>query len=205
MKRPVTDFKNLDSAQLIQYAEEIVKKMGEHDEIFETPVPALSEVSEGISKFRKAVAEAAFNDRQAIAVRNEIRKELEFMISDLAKYVDTIARGNETIVLSSGFIPSKTFDFGSKPNPKAHNLRVEPAGLGTMSIVAKVQPWERARYYQFEYRKKGVDMEWERVLSTRSVLEFQGLEAFQEYEFRATYLSKDTNPNYSDVISTFAL
>lgn len=205
MKRPVTDFRNLDSAQLIQYAEEIVKKMGEHDAIFVTPIPTLSLVSQAIGEFRIAVAEAAFNDRQAISVRREKRIELEFLISDLAKYVDTIARGNETVILSSGFIPSKTSDYGNKPNPKAHNLRAEPAGLGTTRIVVRVQPWKNARYYQFEFRKKGIDMEWEKVLSTKSVLELHGLEAFQEYEFRATYLGKDTTPNYSDVISTFAL
>lgn len=205
MKRPVTDFRNLDSAQLIQYAEEIVKKMGEHDTIFASPVPTLAVVSDAITDFREAVVDAALNDRRAISIRNEVRKELEFLISELAKYVDTIARGNETIVLSSGFMPSKTSDYGSKPNPKAHNLQVKPVGLGTMKIVANVEPWRRARYYQFEFRKKGIDMEWEKVLSTKSILEFHGLEAFQEYEFRATYLGKDTNPNYSDVISTFAL
>lgn len=205
MRRPTTDFKNLDSAQLIQYGEEIVKKMEEHDSIFVTPVPALTELSSGISDFRKAVAEAAFNDRLAISVRKEKRAELEYIITELSKYVDTAAKGNEAIIMSAGFVPSKVPIFSNESNPKAVNLRAEPTGLGTMGVLAKVEPWKKARYYQFEFRIKGMPTDWEKILSTKSVLEINNLEVFQEYEFRVTYLGKDTRPNYSDVVSTFAL
>lgn len=205
MRKPTTDFKNLDSAQLIQFGEEIVKKMEEHDTIFVTPIPSLTAISAAIVDFRKAVANAAFNDRQAISVRKESRTELEYLINELAKYVDTMARGNATIILSAGFVPSKVPTFGDESNPKALNLRVEPAGLGSMRVIAKVQPWKKARYYQFEFRRKGVETDWEKILSTKSVLEINNLEGFQEYEFRVSYLGKDTVPNYSDVISTFAL
>lgn len=205
MRKPTTDFKNLDSAQLIQFGEEIVKKMEEHDTVFVTPIPALTAISAGIVDFRKAVANAAFNDRQAISARRESRAELEYLINELAKYVDTMARGNPTTILSAGFVPSKEADYSMDLNPKAINLRVEPAGLGTMRVVAKVEPWKKARYYQFEFRKKGSESDWEKVLSTKAVLEISNLVAFEEYEFRVTYLGRDTNPNYSDVISTFAL
>lgn len=205
MRKPTTDFKNLDSAQLIQFAEEIVKKMEENNALFATPVPPLTDVSAMILDFRKAVAEAAFGDRQLIAFRKEKRAELEFMVTEVSKYVDTTARGNETIILSAGFTPSKAPDFSLGDNPKAENLRVEPVGLGTYRVVAKVAPWSKARYYQFEYRKKGVETDWEKILSTKSTLEINNLESFHEYEFRATYLGKNTTPNYSDVISTFAL
>lgn len=205
MRKPTTDFKNLDSAQLIQFGEEIVKKMEEHDTIFVTPIPSLTAISAAIVDFRKAVANAAFNDRQAISARKESRAELEYLINELAKYVDTVARGNATTILSAGFVPSKEATYSNDPNPKAINLRVEPAGLGTMRVVAKVEPWKKARYYQFEFRKKGADVEWQKILSTKAVLEINNLVAFDEYEFRATYLSRDTNPNYSDVISTYAL
>lgn len=205
MRKPTTDFKNLDSAQLIQFGEEIVKKMEEHDTIFVTPIPSLTAISAAIVDFRKSVANAAFNDRQAISIRKESRAELEYLINELAKYVDTMARGNATIILSAGFVPSKEATYAIDPNPKAMNLRVEPVGLGTTRVIAKVEPWKKARYYQFEYRKKGSSAEWEKILSTKAVLEINNLVAFEEYEFRATYLSRDTTPNYSDVISTFAL
>ncbi|NGM60764.1 hypothetical protein G5B30_02420 [Sphingobacterium sp. SGG-5] len=205
MRRPTTQFKNLDAAQLIQFAEDIAENIATNSDIFETPTPDLATLTAAITVFRNSVTAALFNDRLAISARNEKRAELENVIYELSKYVDTIAKGNETLILSAGFTPSKEPVFDTERNPKANHLRVEPDGLGTLRVQAKVTPWKKARYYQFEYRKKGVDTAWERILSTKAVLEIDNLEAFQEYEFRVTYLGRDTVPNYSDVISTFAL
>ena len=52
---------------------------------------------------------------------------------------------------------------------------------------------------------KEAGAEWNTVLSPTATLDIENLEAFQEYEFRASYLGKSTTPNYSDVVSTFAL
>ncbi len=205
MKKPTTNFRELDAAQLIQFAEEIVTKMGQHDDIFVTPTPALATLSAITQTYRESAAEAAFNDRRAISFRNEQRKELEYVISELAKYVDTVARGNETTILSAGFIPSKDRVLDNSWNPKADHLQVFPVGLGTSRIKIRVAPWKKARYYQYEYRKKGVDEPWSRLLSTKSIAIVENMEPFQEYEFRATYLGKDINPNYSDIVSTYAL
>ncbi|SFS94086.1 hypothetical protein [Sphingobacterium wenxiniae] len=205
MKKPTTNFNNLDAAKLIQYAEEIIAKMGENNEIFATPTPSLTALEAAVLVYRNSVTEASFNDRRAISFRNEKRKELEFLINELSKYVDTIARGNNTIILSAGFLPSKDPTPGDDWNPKAQQLEVEPQGLGTSRIKAKVKPWKQARYYQFEFKKKNTELPWQKVLSTRSVVEIPNLETFQEYEFRVTYLGKSTEPNYSEVVSTFAL
>ncbi len=205
MKKPTTPFKDLDAAQLIQFAEDIAEHIATNSGIFETPTPSLATLTTATTVFRNSVTAALFNDRLAISTRNEKRAELENVIYELGKYVDTIAKGNGTIILSAGFAPSKDPVFDTERNPKAAYLRVEPEGLGTLRVQAKAAPWKKARYYQFEHRKKGVDTEWKSILSTKSVVEIGNLEAFQEYEFRVTYLGRDTVPNYSDVISTFAL
>jgi len=205
MKKPTTRFRDLDATQLLQFAEEICHKIGEHRTLFVTPTPDLSTLSAATAVFRDAVTEAAFRDRRAISFRNDQRKELETVISDLAKYVDIVARGNETIILSAGFQPTKDRRPGSRFNPKAEKLEAAPRGLGTSQVRVKVAPWEKARYYQFEYRKKEAGAEWNRLLSSRSVAYIGNLDPFQEYEFRVTYLGKDTTPNYSDVVATYAL
>lgn len=205
MKKPTLNFRNMDSAQLLQFATEIHEKMAEHNDIFETPAPDLETLDTATTAYRDAVTEAAFGDRRAISFRNDKREELETVIRDLAKYVDIIARGDQTVILSAGFLPTKDPSPDNGVNPKAEGFEVEPSGLGTLQVTAKVAPWKKARYYQFEYRKKEAGAEWNRVLSPISTLDIDNLEAFQEYEFRASYLGKSTTPNYSDVLSTFAL
>jgi len=205
MKKPTMNFKNLDAAQLLQFAEEIHNKMTDNSDIFATPSPELATLATATAAYRDAVTEAAFNDRRAISFRNEKRGELETVISDLAKYVEITARGNQTVILSAGFLPTKDPSPDSGVNPKVERLAVQPHGLGSLKVAAKVAPWEKARYYQFEYRKKEAGAESNAVLSPTSTLDIENLEAFQEYEFRASYLGKSTTPNYSDVVSTFAL
>lgn len=199
------NFKNLDAAQLLQFAEEIHNKMTLNSDIFATPTPELATLAAATTAYRDAVTEAAFNDRRAISFRNDMRSELETVISDLAKYVEITARGNQTVILSAGFLPTKDPSADNGVNPKAEKLSVQPRGLGTLTVAAKVAPWEKARYYQFEYRKKLAGAEWNAVLSPTATLDIENLEAFQEYEFRASYLGKSTTPVYSDVVSTFAL
>src|SRR5690606_13988991 len=198
-KKPTLNFKNLDAAQLLQFAEEIQNKMTENSDIFATPTPDLATLATATTAYRDAVTEAAFGDRRAIAFRNDKREELETVISDLAKYVDTTARGNQTVILSAGFLPTKDPSPDNGLNPKAERFEVAPSGLGTLQVTASVAPWKKARYYQFEYRKKEAGAEWNRVLSPTSTLDIGNLEAFQEYEFRASYLGKSTAPVYSDV------
>jgi len=205
MKKPTLNFKNLDAAQLLQFAEEIHDKMEANSDLFATPSPDLATLAAATAAYRDAVTEAAFNDRRAISFRNDKRAELETVIADLAKYVDITARGNATVILSAGFRPTKDPSPDNGVNPKAAQLAVEPGGLGTLRVTASVAPWQKARYYQFEYRKKEAGAEWNQVLSPTATLDIENLEAFQEYEFRASYLGKSTTPNYSDVVSTFAL
>src|SRR5690606_29318530 len=116
--------------------------------------------------YRDAVTEAAFNDRRAISFRNDKRGELEIVISDLAKYVEITARGNQTVILSAGFLPTKDPSPDNGVNPKAERLAVQAHALGSLKIVAKVAHWKKARYLQFEYRKKEVGAEWNTVLSS---------------------------------------
>ncbi|MFB2118750.1 hypothetical protein [Parapedobacter sp. 2B3] len=205
MKKPTMNFKNLDAAQLLQFAEEIHNKMTDNIDIFATPTPDLATLATATTAYRDAVTEAAFNDRRAISFRNDKRGELETVISDLAKYVEITARGNQTVILSAGFLPTKDSSPDAGVNPKVERLAVQAHGLGSLKIAAKVAPWKKARYYQFEYRKKEVGAEWNTILSPTATLDIENLEPFQEYEFRASYLGKSTTPVYSDVVSTFAL
>jgi len=205
MKKPTMNFRKLDAAQLLQFAEEIHNKMMENSDIFATPSPDLETLVTTTDEYRDAVTEAAFGDRRAISFRNEKRGELETVISDLAKYVEMIARGNQTIILSAGFLPTKDPSLDNGTNPKADKVAVSSNGLGTQQVRVKVAPWTKARYYQFEYRKKEAGSEWNQVLSTTSALDIEHLESFQEYEFRVSYLGKSATPNYSDIVSTYAL
>lgn len=204
MRKPKLGFSNLNPAELRKYAEQIYDMMSTASALFPSPTPSLESLREAIQAFSESVSEAAFNDRRAIVTRDLRREKLQRIMYGLSQYVDSIASGDERIILSAGFIPTQE-PSGPLKSPKPTDLRATPTGIGTNSISLRVKPWKSARMYQFEYRQKGSTDRWFTRVSTKSTLLIENLEAFQAYEFRVTYLSPDPTLNYSDVISTYAL
>ncbi len=205
MKKPTLQFQSRNAAQLLQYAGQIHSKMSEHTDLFATPNPALADLETAIGDFRDATTEAAFRDRRAIVLRDQRQAALQAVVYELSKYVDTIAKGDEAVVLAAGFEPNKSQSnrYGRPPQPS--NVKAAPDGVGSARILLSVNRWAGAKMYQFEYRRKGADQAWQQVISSKSTCELENLEIFQEYEFRVAY--RGTNPTlvYSDVVSSYVV
>ncbi|WP_140937442.1 hypothetical protein [Sphingobacterium lumbrici] len=205
MRKPTTQSQRLGDTDLMQYTEQIVTKMGEAIAIFPDPVPELNEIETALTDFRLSTTEAAYRDKRAILIRRGKRKELEYLISELSKYVDTVAHNDPTIILAAGFMPTQEAQSFAGPAPKAKRLVAEPQQVGSSRIKLKVDRWKGARMYQFQFRKKGSDAPWSDLLSSKSTCTIEGLEMFGEYEFRATYIGIDPTPNYSEIVSSYVV
>lgn len=196
------DYKDV---QLMQLAEQIHTKMGQDTTLFPAPVPELAVLQSALAAFRKAATDASSGDRIAIKVRNQKRNELVYVLKELAKYVDTVAKDDDIVVLAAGFDVQKTRSSYRGLVPKAQPPIAEPAEVGSGRISLKTNPWPGARMYQFQYRIKGSGDDWSTQLSTRSFCVVSGLEMFHEYEFRVSYVGLDPTPNYSDISSSYVL
>jgi len=205
MGKPKLNFDKLSTASLAQYAEQILGKMTQETELFVTPVPALETLENALTAYIAATTEAAFRDTRAIELRKERRSELEDVIYELSKYVDTIAKGNRSIVLAAGFLPTNasTGRYGRAPKPESP--RATPDYVGSGRIQLKVPAWAGARMYQFEFRRKGAETPWQLLISSKSSCAVEGLDIFQEYEFRVAYRGADPAIVYSDTVSCFAI
>ena len=194
----------MNDEEVMQYVEQIITKITAESSIFPNPVPELSSIESLLLEFRLAATEAAFNDSRAIRIRNDKRKELEYQVNELKKYVDTVAKNDAVIIQSAGFFLSKTSVKYTGLVPKIKRLTAEPEQLGSLRIKLQANPWKGAHAYRFEYRKVG-EADWNIALSTKSTYTLSGLEKFAEYEFRASYLGVNPEPNYSDIVTTHAI
>lgn len=184
--KPTIRSHNISDAELEEYARIIFKKMTENASLFPHPDPDLKTFETILKDFRKAIADATYRDMLAIRLRNSKRKELLEGIRFLSLYVQLVAKGDETIVLAAGFIPSRPRS-SSENIPLTTGFRVIPT-IGTGVIKLRVKAWRSARVYQFEYRKKG-HKTWTLEISTKSSCTPSGLEVLEEYEFRVCYAS----------------
>ena len=204
MNKPTTKSQRLKDDNLMQYVEQIITNMREAVTIFPEPVPGLNTIETALIDFRISATEAAYRDSRAIRLRKDKRTHLEYLISELAKYVDTIAGRDANKVLASGFALPKDAQSYAGPLPKASHLRAEPQEVGSRRIKLKIDRWKGARMYRFEWRKKA-ETEWSVQFSTKSTCILEGLEIFQEYEFRATYIGINPEPNYSNVVASYVV
>lgn len=204
MNKPTTKSQRLKDDNLMQYVEQIMTNMREAVAIFPEPLPGLNTIETALIDFRISATEAAYRDSRAVRLRNDKRAHLEYLISELAKYVDTIAGRDANKVLASGFALPKDAQSYAGPLPKASHLRAEPQEVGSRRIKLKIDRWKGARIYRFEWRKKD-ETEWSVHFSTKSTCILEGLEMFQEYEFRATYVGIDPEPNYSNVVASYVV
>lgn len=191
---------NITDAALMEYANRIWKEMTNNASLFPDPTPDLETFKEAADGFQQAITDAAYRDRRAVLIREGKRKELLKCLRYLSFYVDFIARGNEDIILESGFVPSKP-QSSSEQIPLTEDFRATPT-IGTGAIKLRIKAWRLARVYQFEYRKKGEDNPWITVLSSKSSCTLSNLELLEEYEFRVCYVGRTGKSPYSEVITS---
>jgi hypothetical protein len=204
MNKPTTQSQRLKDDNLMQYVEQIITNMRAAIATYPEPVPELTVVETALIDFRLSATEAAYRDGRAIRIRQDKRKHLEYLLSELAKYVDTIANKDANLILASGFVLPKETQSYAGPVPKATHLVAHPQQVGSRRIKLKVDRWKGARMYQFQFRKKG-ETEWSTQFSSKSSCILEGLEMFQEYEFRATYIGISPEPNYSNVVASYVV
>lgn len=191
--------------QLMQTGEQIFTKMTAESTLFATPVPTLAALETALISFRNSATEAAYRDTRAIIVRKQKRASLVYLIKELGKYVDTIAKGDDSIILAAGFGLRKPKNYYHGLVPKAKAPLAEPNKIGSGRILLRTNPWAGARMYQFQCRLKDSPHAWVSQLSSKSTCIIEGLEQFKEYEFRVTYIGIDPTPNYSDSTSSYVL
>ena len=199
-QRPTTRSHNISDDELYEYALIILKSMREERVLFPDPHPDLDSFEKRIEEFNLAAIEAKNRDRRAVLIRDQKKEILQQDIRFLSFYVQTIAKGDEGIIVASGFVPSKRPD-SSEQIPSPSDFKLIPE-IGSKAMKLQVKAWRSARVYQFEYRKKGEDQPWTTVLSSKSRHTIQHLEHLQEYEFRVCYVGRTGNSAYSNVLSS---
>src|SRR5699024_406040 len=100
-------FTRFSDERLVVIGQTIIAAMDDNAN-FSEPTPALDEFEEVLNEFAHKLAEARKRGSPYdTAAKNEARKVLEDNLTELAFYVNKVAKGNLATMLSSGFPVSK--------------------------------------------------------------------------------------------------
>jgi hypothetical protein len=97
-----TTYRHSSDGNLSKLSSRIVQSM-KGNANFPNPTPAQTAIETACQGFQTALNFAGRNDRTLASAKNDKKAALVGVLGDLAEYVTTVANGDKTILLSSGF------------------------------------------------------------------------------------------------------
>jgi len=199
-QKAIVDFRKLRAAALIPQCEFIITSMTGNTSFPTPPIP-LTEVQALLDSYSAALSAAASRDRNKVALKNELRLQLNEMLTKLGNYVNLQSDGDITMIISSGFELSKL------PQPRyistPGNVKVKQ-GVNAGSLVCKIKADKAATSYIHMMSPAGVP-EWTSVTTSRSRYEFTNLEQGKEYSFKVVVIGSNDQTAQSATVNQFAI
>lgn len=199
MKKATFNFAKLSDGNLESKTHEILLLMTGNAN-FPTPVPALADVTAAAAAYSAALAKAGTGNRIDVADKNAKREILIGLLRSLCRYVNLVADGDATMILSSGFSISKD------PQPvvltRPENIRVEN-GVASGSLLVSVKAVKGAYAYFHEYTTDATMApgSWVSTTGTTSKMQFSNLQPGTIYFCRVGAVGTNNQLLYSDPVS----
>jgi hypothetical protein len=164
-KRLSLSFKDYRDEQLNVLAIIVVSKMT-GNENFPDAVPLLDELKDLSKRYFDALSAACLRDMEKVAIKNQLRLHLIMALKQLGLHVIQVAKGNETLLLSSGFPLTKPKGETVLSEPK--DFKVSP-GRNYGEVILKVKRVHGAKSYLYRYTPDPVteNSVWESIIGTR--------------------------------------
>jgi hypothetical protein len=200
-----TSFKKFKDADLDLVAAFIIISMKDNPNFLD-PVPPIIQIEAALDIYRKALEAAKSRASLSVVNKNKARQVLESLLSDLALYIMSVAKGELAVLASTGFPLTKapTPRSISDPGPVSLN-KGKTSGL----MDASVKPEKPAPGYLFQISSTDPAGEgetvWNSFGSTANKFTFIGLTAGSKYWVRVAAVGARGQQFFSSVISQFAL
>jgi hypothetical protein len=196
--------KKYKDSELSNKAEHVLEKMTNNPN-FPNPTPSLATLKLHNENYYEALLKSQKGSMYDTSVKKENRKILETSLNELAEYVQLTCRGDEIMILSSGFnVNRKPALVGQLQ--KVQNLTVNPGNnYGSVLLSCNVVP--HTKIYVFEYCLAPVNTEsrWVQVMSSKRKVYIEGLERGKEYAFRATAVGTHPKLVWSEMVLSYVI
>ena len=169
---------------------------------FLNPIPALADIKKAAQEYQAALYNAAGRDQKLVSIKNDKRAVLRALLSQLAEYVSSVAKGDRTVLLSSGF--SLTKAKGEVATLKPIDKLMVSTETPEQAVIS-VKKVNGAKAYIHQYTTGAVTSEsqWVSRTITEPWCTFTGLQPGVKYAFRVIAIGPGEQSVYSPVVSRF--
>jgi hypothetical protein len=169
---------------------------------FLNPIPALADIKKAAQEYQAALYDAAGRDQRLVSIKNDKRAVLRALLSQLAEYVSSVAKGERTVLLSSGF--SLTKAKGEVATLKPIDKLMVSTETPEQAVIS-VKKVNGAKAYIHQYTTGAVTSEsqWVSRTITEPWCTFTGLQPGVKYAFRVIAIGPGEQSVYSPIVSRF--
>jgi hypothetical protein len=199
MKRIVAKYKKRES-DLELTGQRVIDEM-ENNPDYPNPPEALAELKKELPEFRAARVNAKSGDKKLVSIKNDKKAIVLALLVILAEYVTVTAKGDRTLILSSGFDATNESSSDSNLPPSIEMLEVELGQAGEATTRTKNVTGAKAYVHQYTTTPPGIQTEWVGQGSSQGTYTFKGLASDKRYWFRVVAIGRSGEIGVSPVVS----
>lgn len=195
-------FGKLTDANFENKGNHIVASM-DSNPAFTNPVPAITEVKAAANRYSAALVAAANLGRNEVAEKNASRSELEQLLATLGLYVMNTAKGDEKMLVSSGFTLTKQREPRHISTPG--NVTISN-GISQGELIATIKgdPGATCYIHQICSELPTDATIWQSVNTSTSKYMYKHLQPGRQYWVRVAVVGARQQIAYSPVATKFA-
>ena len=160
-----------------------------NNSLFPTPDATLIDAQKVVDALDKAILAAADGSHLAISAMNDAVATADAVFRILAAYVERIALGDETSIISSGF------HFSKQPAPRNKEILVAKNGAHSGSVLLDTLRIDKGVTYVWQMYKGKLpdnDTDWVQIgITTQTSFEISNLDIATKYYFRVAAVTPD--------------
>jgi len=200
--RALIGFPGMKDDELMVAAHTIIGAMTGNPH-FPAPSPSLEEVQDLLEDYATKLATAGNRgSMEDTALKNESKEDLARVLRKLGYYVNTVAEGHLSILLSSGFPTNKPFAPSLAPLP-VEQVRLRDGRLsGQLRLDFAKQ--RNVRLYEYRYRELAEEeMPWSDRFTTTSSRGniIEPLKVARKYEVQVRAVNSQGAGGWSDTVA----
>jgi hypothetical protein len=202
MDKIVSSFNYGRDGDLVNESGKVIQDMTKNVTLFPNPIPSVAELIQAKEKYEVALYNAKGKDTVMVSIKNDERAVLRALLNQMAEYVTSVAKGDRTILLASGFslARSKGEVKTLKPIEKlmVDTETPEQAVLRVIRVKGA-----KAYVYQYTVGTVGSESQWVSKTITEPLCVLSGLQPGIRHSFRVIAIGPGEQSVYSPIVSRF--
>lgn len=202
MDKIICSFNRGRDGDLLNESGTVIQHLTKNVALFSNPNPTVAELIKTTEEYRVALYNAKGLDTWLVSIKNDLRAVLRAMLAQEAEYVSSVANGDRTILLASGFNLAKAKGEVTKLKP-IDKLMVDTET--SEQAVLRVTRVKGARAYVYQYTTGTITSEtqWVSRTVTDPLCIISGLPPGVKHSFRVIAVGPGEQAVYSPIVSRF--